>query len=81
VKYAIVGCSEENRCAFIEEIFFCAISGTMNFEKSVLMQKQVRDNSDDIQKEFLDLKNWEEQMKRKERELLSEKTGEVFLKT
>jgi len=53
----------------------------MNFEKSVLMQKQVKDNSDDIQKEFLDLKNWEEQMKRKERELLSEKTGEVFLKT
>lgn len=39
------------------------------------MQKQVRDNSEDLQNEFLDLKNWEEQMKRKEQEILSERNN------
>ncbi|XP_017883545.1 RNA polymerase II-associated protein 3 [Ceratina calcarata] len=37
--------------------------------KSILMQKQVRDNADDLQKEFFDMKNWEEHMKRKDEEL------------
>lgn len=43
----------------------------MNEEKSFLLQKQVRDNSEDLQKELLDLKNWEQEMKRKEEELLN----------
>lgn len=50
----------------------------MELDKSILMQKQVKDNSEDLQTEFLDLKNWEEQMKRKEQELLNEHTGQVF---
>lgn len=51
----------------------------MELDKSVLMQKQVKDNSEDLQREFLDLKNWEEQMKRKEKELLNERDEhEVF---
>lgn len=50
----------------------------MELDKSILMQKQVKDNSEDLQSEFLDLKNWEEQMKRKEQELLNERTGQVF---
>lgn len=47
-------------------------------DKSVLLQKQIKDNSEDIRSEFLDLKNWEEQMKRKERELLNERNEQVF---
>lgn len=46
-------------------------------DKSILMQKQVRDNSEDLQKEFLDMKNWEEQMKRKDQELRKETSGQV----
>lgn len=51
----------------------------MELDKSILMQKQVKDNSEDLQSEFLDLKNWEEQMKRKEQELLNERTGQKVL--
>lgn len=51
----------------------------MELDKSILMQKQVRDNSEDLQSEFLDLKNWEEQMKRKEQEILNERNEQVFL--
>ncbi|CAK9822263.1 RNA polymerase II-associated protein 3 [Anthophora retusa] len=47
--------------------------------KSISMQKQVRDNADDLQKEFLDMKNWEEQMKRKEEELRKETSGQTTL--
>lgn len=47
----------------------------MELDNSILMQKQVRDNSEDLRSEFLDLKNWEEQMKRKEQEILSEREG------
>lgn len=50
----------------------------MELDSSVLLQKQVRDNSEDLQSEFLDLKNWEEQMKRKEQEILNERSGQVF---
>jgi len=53
----------------------------MELDKSILMQKQVKDNSEDLRSEFLDLKNWEEQMKRKEQELLNERTGQVFLRS
>jgi len=42
------------------------------------MQKQVRDNSEDLQSEFLDLKNWEKQMKQKEQEILNERNVQVF---
>jgi len=48
----------------------------MDLDNSILMQKQVRDNSEDLQSEFLDLKNWEEQMKRKEQEILNERNGQ-----
>lgn len=59
--------------------FFSEVFCNMELDKSVLMQKQVKDNSEDLQREFLDLKNWEEQMKRKEKELLNERDEhEVF---
>lgn len=38
----------------------------MNKDKSIEIQKQVRDNAVDLQSEFLDMKNWEEQMKKKD---------------
>lgn len=53
----------------------------MDLDNSILMQKQVRDNSEDLQSEFLDLKNWEEQMKRKEQEILNERKGQVCSQT
>lgn len=46
-------------------------------DKSILMQKQVKDNAEDLQKEFLDMKNWEEQMRCKDEQLRKEKTGQV----
>ncbi|KAK9297935.1 hypothetical protein QLX08_008473 [Tetragonisca angustula] len=48
-------------------------------DKSVLMQKQVRDNAEDLQKEFLDMKNWEEQMKHKDEQLRKEAGGQIVL--
>ncbi|XP_012538011.2 RNA polymerase II-associated protein 3 [Monomorium pharaonis] len=51
----------------------------MELDNSILMQKQVRDNSEDLQREFLDLTNWEEQMKRKEQEILSELNGQEII--
>lgn len=48
-------------------------------ETSFLLQKQVRDNSEDLQKELLDLKNWEKEMKRKEEELLNSSSEKVIL--
>ena len=50
----------------------------MECDNSILMQKQVRDNSEDLQSEFLDLKNWEKQMKQKEQEILNERNVQVF---
>lgn len=46
-------------------------------DKSILIQKQVKDNAEDLQKEFLDMKNWEEQMKRKDDELRKERNCQV----
>lgn len=46
---------------------------------SVLVQKQVKDNAEDLQKEFLDMKNWEEQMRRKDEELRKEASGQATL--
>ncbi|CAD1478853.1 unnamed protein product, partial [Heterotrigona itama] len=48
-------------------------------DKSILMQKQVRDNAEDLQKEFLDMKNWEEQMKHKDEQLRKETSGQIIL--
>ncbi|XP_043802645.1 RNA polymerase II-associated protein 3 [Apis laboriosa] len=48
-------------------------------DKSILMQKQVKNNAEDLQKEFLDMKNWEEQMKRKDDELRKERNYQVTL--
>jgi uncharacterized protein (DUF3084 family) len=50
----------------------------MELDKSILLQKQVKNNSEDLQSEFLDLKNWEEQMKQKEKELLNERNEQVI---
>lgn len=41
----------------------------MEPSKSILLQKQVRDNSEDLQTEFLDLKNWEQRMKKADAEI------------
>lgn len=46
-------------------------------DKSILVQKQARDNSQDLQNEYLDLRNWEADMKRKEKELESLKDDQV----
>ncbi|XP_034176948.2 RNA polymerase II-associated protein spaghetti isoform X1 [Osmia lignaria lignaria] len=48
-------------------------------DKSILLQKQVKDNTEDLQKEFLDMKNWEEQMKRKDEEIKKEAIGQITL--
>lgn len=50
----------------------------MEIDKSILLQKQVRDNSSDLQSEFFDMKNWEEQMKRKDSELLHASGDQVL---
>lgn len=47
-------------------------------DKSILLQKQIKDNTEDLQKEFLDMKNWEEQMKRKDEEIKKEAIGQVL---
>ncbi|XP_071869089.1 RNA polymerase II-associated protein spaghetti isoform X1 [Bombus fervidus] len=48
-------------------------------DKSILMQKQVKDNAEDLQKEFLDMKNWEQQMRCKDEQLRKEKCGQITL--
>ncbi|XP_076750206.1 RNA polymerase II-associated protein spaghetti [Xylocopa sonorina] len=48
-------------------------------DKSILVQQQVKNNADDLQKEFLDMKNWEKQMKLKDDELKKEANDEVSL--
>lgn len=48
----------------------------MELDKSILLQKQVKDNASDLQSELLDMKNWEEQMKRKEQELQNQRSDE-----
>ncbi|XP_047356002.1 RNA polymerase II-associated protein 3 isoform X1 [Vespa velutina] len=54
------------------------IALSMSVDKSVLLQKQVKDNSEDLQTEFLDLKNWEKEMKRKDQELLNQNNDQVL---
>lgn len=51
----------------------------MDKDKSIALQKQVRNNAQDMIGEFLDLKNWEEQMKKTDRELrnTTEDQGQV----
>ncbi|XP_015185919.1 PREDICTED: RNA polymerase II-associated protein 3-like isoform X2 [Polistes dominula] len=50
----------------------------MSVDKSFLLQKQVKDNSEDLKREFLNLKTWEEEMKRKEKELLDKSNDQVL---
>ena len=38
-------------------------------DNSILLQKQVRDNADDLQKTFLDMQSWQEDMKKKDQEI------------
>ncbi|XP_014488069.1 PREDICTED: RNA polymerase II-associated protein 3 [Dinoponera quadriceps] len=45
----------------------------MELNQSILLQKQVKDNAENLQSEFLDMKYWEEAMKLKERKLLNER--------
>lgn len=42
----------------------------------VLLQKQVRDNAEDLRNYMQELKNWEAEMKRKESELLATASGD-----
>lgn len=46
-------------------------------DKSVLLQKQIRDNSEDLQNFMRDLKDWEKEMKRKDESLKGECTDPV----
>ncbi|XP_015126562.1 RNA polymerase II-associated protein 3 [Diachasma alloeum] len=41
----------------------------MELDKSIALQKQVRENADTLRNEFLDMKNWEQQMKKADMEL------------
>ncbi|XP_012273418.1 RNA polymerase II-associated protein 3 [Orussus abietinus] len=41
----------------------------MEVDRSIQLQKLAKDMSEDIQREFLDIKNWEEQMKRAESDI------------
>ncbi|KAF7397736.1 hypothetical protein HZH68_008958 [Vespula germanica] len=50
----------------------------MSVDKSILLQKQVKDNSEDLQTEFLDLKNWEKEMKRKDQELRNQNNDQIL---
>ncbi|PNF40621.1 hypothetical protein B7P43_G05929 [Cryptotermes secundus] len=45
----------------------------------VLLQKQVRDNAEDLRNHMQELKNWEAEMKRKESELLASASGNQAL--
>ncbi|XP_011139128.1 RNA polymerase II-associated protein 3 isoform X2 [Harpegnathos saltator] len=51
----------------------------MELNKSTLLQKQVKDNFEDLQSEFCDMKNWEKMMKQKEQELLNEYNEQQIL--
>jgi hypothetical protein len=42
----------------------------------VLLQKQVRDNAEDLRNYMQELKSWESEMKRKESELLTSASGD-----
>lgn len=49
----------------------------MEQNKSILLQKAIRDNAEDLQKEFRDMQAWEEEMKRKEIEIRNLKDDKV----
>lgn len=51
----------------------------MSLDRSVLLQKQVKNNSEDLQNEFLDLKNWEAEMKQKDQLLRKESSSQSTL--
>lgn len=46
-------------------------------EKAVLLQKQIRDNAQDLHSYMSDLSSWEKDMKRKESELTGEPIEQV----
>lgn len=46
-------------------------------EKAVLLQKQIRDNAQDLHSYMNDLSSWEKDMKRKESELTGEPIEQV----
>ena len=48
-------------------------------DNTILLQKQVRDNSSDLQSEFLDMKNWEEQMKKADMEIRNSVVDQVII--
>lgn len=48
----------------------------MNDDKFFLLQKQLKDNSEDLQSMSLDMKNWEAEMKRKEQDLCNRQTNQ-----
>lgn len=44
----------------------------MEVNNSILLQKQVKDNSEDLQSELRGMKNWEKLMKQQEQYLFNE---------
>lgn len=50
-------------------------------DKTVLLQKQVRDNSEDLRAYLQDLSKWEEDMKRKESQISSNDSEPQVLKS
>jgi hypothetical protein len=50
----------------------------MEMDKALLIQKQIKENSEDLQKEFFDMEAWEEQMKKKDLEILNLKNDQVI---
>lgn len=45
-------------------------------DKSIALQQQVRENSQSLQNEFFDLKYWEEEMKKADKELKNGNPGQ-----
>lgn len=51
----------------------------MDKNKAFLLQRQVKENTEDLQKEFRDMQAWEEQMKKKDFEIRNSKTDQVSI--
>lgn len=50
----------------------------MDKNKAFLLQRQIKDNTDDLQKEILDMQAWEEQMKKEDFKIRNSKNDQVM---
>lgn len=50
----------------------------MDKNKAFMLQRQVKENSEDLHKEILDMQAWEEQMKKKDFEIRNSKNDRVL---